>query len=177
MLYIERIDSSEVSSQFLDELRGLLLPAFGEDFSIEDWLHGLGGTHVCVRQNGVLVSHAAVIKRQIFIEDQTFRTGYVENMATLIDHQSGGFGRAAILEANKIIAENFELGALSSSSNTFYEKFGWENWEGPSYVVTNGNWIRSESEDDSIMILRTSKSQGLDLRSRIACEERLGDSW
>ena len=65
-----------------------------------------------------------------------------------------------MLEVNTIIASQYELGALSSSSKHFYRKFGWEDWQVPSYVITNGDWARSESED-----------------SGIGCEERSGDSW
>jgi aminoglycoside 2'-N-acetyltransferase I len=158
-------------------LRDLFGKAFGSRFSDDDWHHSLGGTHILIRDSGVLVAHSAVVPRLIYIGKSQFRAGYVEAVATLPHRQHQGLGTMAMIETNSAIANEFEIGTLSSSSKDFYRKLGWEDWKGPSFVVKDGEWIRSESEDDGIMILRTTLSPKLDLESRIACNQRSGDSW
>ncbi len=177
MLEIAQLRTDEATGTFLSELRELLAKAFGSNFSDDDWEHGLGGIHIALRDSGLLVAHAAIVPRRLYIGEDIFSGGYVENVATLPDRQHQGLASLAIMEANSAIVEHFEVGALSSSSKDFYRRFGWEDWQGPSYVLTNNEWIRSESEDDGIMILRVDPSSNLELESRIACEERPGDSW
>ena len=109
--------------------------------------------HIAVRDSGLLVSHAAIVPRRLYIGEDVFSGGYVESVATLPDRQCQGLGSMAMGEANSVIADQFEVGALSTSSKDFYRKFGWEDWQGPSYVLTNNDWVRSESEDDGIMVL------------------------
>ncbi len=177
MIEIERFQTDEATGTFLNELRELLAKAFGSNFTGDDWEHGLGGTHIVLRDSRLLVAHAAIVPRRLYIGEDIFSGGYVENVATLPDRQHQGLASLAIMEANSTIVKRFEVGALSSSSKDFYRKFGWEDWQGPSYVLTNNEWVRSESEDDGIMILRVGPSSNLNLESRIACDERPGDSW
>lgn len=177
MIEIEQFATNEAAEGFLNSLKELLTNSFGGRFSDDDWDHGLGGTHITVRSSGILVSHIAVVHRRLHIGEKIYSYGYVENVATLPNWQHRGLASLALHRANAIITDQYELGALSSSSKDFYRKFGWEDWHGPSYVLTNGEWIRSESEDGGIMILKTEPSSELDLNSRIACEERPGDSW
>ena len=174
---IARFRAEEATDTFLSELKELVGQAFGSKFSNDDWRHGLGGVHIAVRDSGLLVAHAAIVPRRLYMGEKQFNCGYVETVATLPDRQCQGLGSMAMLEANSVIASQFEIGALSSSSKDFYRRFGWEDWQGPSYVLTNGKWVRSPSEDDGIMVLRVGSTSKLNLESRIACEERLGESW
>jgi aminoglycoside 2'-N-acetyltransferase I len=177
MIEIAQFRTEEAADEFLRELKELIRQAFGTKFSDDDWQHGLGGVHIAVRDSGILVSHAAIVPRRLYIGEKVFNGGYVESVATLPDRQYQGLGSMAMVEAGSVIANQFEIGALSSSSKDFYRKVGWEDWEGPSYVLMNNDWVRSESEDDGIMVLRVGLSSKLDRESRIACEERTGDSW
>lgn len=79
--------------------------------------------------------------------------------------------------ANNVIFNQYDLGALSTSSKDLYRKLRWKEWLGPSYVVTNGKWIRTESEDAGIMILKIDWDSDTNLYSRIACEARSKDDW
>lgn len=177
MIEIELFEKGGTTEAFLNELKELVAHAFETRFSDEDWEHGLGGIHISVRESGKLVSHAAVIPRRLYIGKEVYSCGYVEAVATLPNCQRRGFASLAVGEANKLIKNDYEVGALSSSGKGFYRNLGWEDWDGPSYVLTNGEWIRSASEDHGIMVLRTDHLSKLDLRSRIACEARSGDSW
>lgn len=177
MIEIVRLRTEDTTEKFLVELRELLINAFGSRFSEDDWEHGLGGTHLCLHESGKLISHAAVVPRRLYINDQSVYCGYLENVATQPDRQHQSFGSRILQESNNLITNEFELGALSSSSKPFYRKFGWQDWQGPSYVLQNGQWLRSQSEDRGIMILTTKANSSWNLNSRIACEDRPGDAW
>ncbi len=177
MIETGRLHAEETNEKFLRELKELFREAFGSRFSDDDWHHCLGGTHILIRDSGLLVAHSAVVPRLIYIGESQFRAGYVEGVATLPHRQHQGLGTMAMIETNSVIANQFEIGSLSSPSKDSNRKLGWEDWKGPSFVVKDGEWVRSESEDNGIMILRTALSPKLNLESPIACNERSGDSW
>jgi aminoglycoside 2'-N-acetyltransferase I len=177
MIEIELVEYTETTEEFLRELRQLLDKAFGNRFSEADWDHALGGTHIVVREFGSLVSHVAVVPRRLYVGDNVYACGYVEAVATLPSRQNKGYAALAMGEARKIIEIKYQVGALSTSAKDYYRQFGWEDWQGPSYVVTADQWIRSKSEDCGIMVLRLEASSELELSSRIGCEMRSGDSW
>lgn len=177
MIEIEQFDSSKTTEVFLSDLKQLLAQAFGNKFSQDDWEHGLGGTHIALRDSGLLVSHAAVVPRRLHIGDEIYSCGYVENVATLPDRQHRGSASMAMRQVNSHISNQFEIGALSTSSKDLYRQLGWEDWQGPSYVLTNDEWLRSKSEDNGIMVLKIDPKSDLNFSSRIACEARHGDSW
>ena len=79
--------------------------------------------------------------------------------------------------ATDVIRRECELGVLSTSSHDFYGALGWERWRGPTFVRTGGQLVRTEDEDDGIMVLRFGPSQGLDLAAAISCDSRTGDDW
>lgn len=159
-------------------LRDLLDAAF-DDFSDDDWDHGLGGVHAAVLDHDELVAHAAVVPRSIDAGGRTFPdAGYVENVATRPDRQGAGAGTAAMATIGEVLHERHELGVLSTSSHAFYERLGWERWRGPSSVrLPDGSLVRTADEDDGIMVLRFGASATLDLDGPIACDARTGDDW
>ena len=124
-----------------------------------------------------LVSHAAVVPRTIRVGDDAFLAGYVEGVATRPDRQREGLGAAVMAEARDRAPSRFELGVLSTSSHDFYERLGWERWQGPTFVRTGEQLVRTEDEDDGIMVLRFGPSQEIDLTAPISCESRSGDDW
>lgn len=177
MIEIEQFTTDEATEGFLNDLKELLTTSFGNQFSDDDWEHGLNGRHFTVFEAGTLVAYCAVVSRTLYIDEKNYPCGYLENVATIPRRRLHGFAARTVREANQYISTNFEIGALSTSKKDFYRKLGWEDWRGPSYVVTSGEWVRSESEDEGIMILRSGPNSELDLNSRIACESRSGDSW
>ena len=58
-----------------------------------------------------------------------------------------------------------------------YARVGWERWRGPTYVRTDGGPVRTEEEDDGIMILRTPRTPALAGTETLSCEWRAGDAW
>jgi aminoglycoside 2'-N-acetyltransferase I len=174
---VRLLTTAEASDDLLTEIRGLLAAAFDGGFSDEDWEHTLGGWHVVVDNDGVTVSHAAVVSRSLDVADRSLRVGYVEGVATAPSRQREGFGTLALTELSKVVRRDFEMGALSSDRHGFYERLGWERWRGPTFVRRGSRSIRTEDEDDGIMVLRFGPSADVDLSARLTCEGRDGDDW
>ncbi len=74
-----------------------------------------------------------------------------------------------------VIRSEFDIGRLSTGCHRFYEQLGWERWRGPTFLVRDGQRIRTEDEDDGIMALRFGPSATISLTEPIACYAREGD--
>lgn len=161
----------------LAQIRQLLDTCFGPEFSDNDWEHTLGGWHVVVLDGSTAVSHAACVPRLLEAVGRSFRTGYVEGVATTPARRREGLASLALAELSTLIREHFEIGALSTGCYRLYERLGWERWRGPTFARQDGELIRTEEDDDSVMVLRFGPSLGLDLDAPISCEARSGDHW
>lgn len=177
MTDLELVRTAEVPAATLAEIRALMDDAFDGDFDDDDWAHTLGGWHAIVREDGGVVAHAAVVARVLHAGERSFRTGYVEGVATAPDRQHRGLGTQAMTEIGALIRRDFELGALGTGEWAFYEQLGWERWQGPTSVRTATGFVRTEEDDDGVMVLRFGPSASLDLAGPLACEERPGDVW
>jgi aminoglycoside 2'-N-acetyltransferase I len=71
----------------------------------------------------------------------------------------------------------YELGALGTGSQGFYERLGWFVWRGPSSVRRAGGEQPTPEEDGYIMALRTPATPPLDPEAPISCDWRPGDVW
>jgi aminoglycoside 2'-N-acetyltransferase I len=125
----------------------------------------------------VPVAAGAVVPRTLFVGEREVRSGYVEGVATASDRQGSGLGTAVMRAVGEVVRDRYELGALSTSAHAFYEGLGWERWQGPTYVRDRDTVVRTEDEDDGIMVLRHGPSAGLDLTQALACGARPGDDW
>ncbi len=77
----------------------------------------------------------------------------------------------------QFLRREFELGALSTSRHSFYERLGWERGRGPTFVRHGRQLVRTQGEDDGVMVLRFGRSTEVDLDRSISCEARNGDDW
>lgn len=171
------ITSDRASEGLLVEIRDLLLEAFDGAFSDDDWTHTLGGWHALVTTGARLVAHAAVVARPIEIGDRTFAAGYVEGVGTSPDVQGLGHGSAVVRAIMDVVRRHFEVGVLSTGRESFYERLGWEPWRGPTFVLRDGTYLRTDEDDDGIMAYRFGPSLGVRLTDRMACGWRPGDNW
>jgi aminoglycoside 2'-N-acetyltransferase I len=162
-------------------IRDIMTAAFGDDdderFTDDDWAHAVGGVHVILDLDDRILTHAAVIERELHVAGRPLRTGYVEAVATIPDRQGRGFGSTVMVEVNRIIRERYELGALGTGRHHFYERLGWLRWAGPSYVRTGGGQRRTPDDDGYILVLSTPATPPLDLAAPLSCEWRPGDVW
>lgn len=146
-------------------------------FSIEDWEHALGGKHFFVEEDGEVVSHACIVERKLESAGTSLRTGYVEAVATRSDLQGRGLMSRIMAAIAEHIRTEFELGGLCTGENSYFARFRWETWRGPTFVRTRQGLERTEHEDGNVMILRTVSTPQIDLDAAISCEWRPGDVW
>jgi aminoglycoside 2'-N-acetyltransferase I len=181
VMEIRRLTTPELGAAHADAIRALLTAAFAEDehggFSEDDWQHALGGLHFLVEMDGRIVGHASVVERVLTIGNRPVRTGYVEAVAIAPEQQRLGLGSQLMRAVDEHIDGGFELGALGTGSQPFYERLGWEVWRGPSHVRTSQGLEPTPGEDGYILVLRTRRSPSLRLTDPISCEWRPGDAW
>ncbi|MGN6521613.1 MAG: GNAT family N-acetyltransferase, partial [Actinomycetes bacterium] len=132
-----------VTSEQLDDaarvaLRTLWDRAFGSRFDDNDADHAYGGVHVLARDGEQTVGHASAVERRLRFGTAEWQTvGYVEAVATDPDHQGRGVGREVMQRLHGEIAARWPVAMLSTGQATgFYERLGWERWQGLSYTAT-----------------------------------------
>ncbi|HZJ50924.1 MAG TPA: GNAT family N-acetyltransferase [Actinomycetota bacterium] len=166
----------EFSKADLHALRELLDEAFEGGFTDDDWDHTVGGLHVLAVENGI-VSHAAVVERLLTAADRPLRAGYVEGVATALEHRGRGHSSTVMREIGQLIQAHFELGGLSTGLPDFYARLGWELWPGPTYTSSRRGPQRTAEDDGGVMVLRTGSTQHLETTLPLMCEWRSGDVW
>ena len=77
----------------------------------------------------------------------------------------------------QIVSATYQIGALGTGVQPFYERIGWERWLGPTWVRTASGVERTPEEDGGILILRTPMTPPLELTGALSCEWRPGDVW
>ncbi len=160
-----------------DAILALMDEAFEGGFQPEDWDHALGGVHAIAFRGETICAHASVVHRTLWVAGRPLRCGYVEAVAVLPPLQGQGLG-TAVMQALEPTIRRYELGALSTGEHHFYARLGWERWRGRTWVRSGTRLIRTEEEDDGVMVLRTpSTPPAMSLESYIACESRPGDAW
>lgn len=175
---VRRVHSAELTPTEIEVLRGLFSAAWpGGDFAETDWQHAQGGIHVLVEDEGEIRSHASVVQRDFEASGHVLDTGYVEAVATWPEHQRSGYASAAMREIAKIVDERYELGALSTGEDAFYERLGWQRWRGPTFVREIDGLARTPDEDGTVFIRTTPRTPPLDLETEIVCDWRVGDVW
>jgi aminoglycoside 2'-N-acetyltransferase I len=178
---IRVLSTEELEPELLDDLTALCEAAFEESFATA-WERVGPGIHVIASEGGRVTAHAMIVDRRLYLghePDQALDAGYVEHVATLPELQRRGHGTAVMREIGRLIDEEYALGALSTGSNGFYERLGWETWRGPTFVrMLDGQRVRSADEDGGVMILRTPRTpDDLDLGGPIAVDWRPEEPW
>jgi aminoglycoside 2'-N-acetyltransferase I len=180
MTRIRTVTTAELGGAELTALRELLFGAFGGRFDEHDWEHSLGGTHVlAVEEDGAAVAHGAVVPRVLRAGGRELATGYVEGVATRADRRGLGLGTLVMAAVGRVIEDGYELGALGDGSGIpgFYQRLGWEVWQGPTWVAGPHGPERTAEEDGSILVLRTPATGRLDPTGSLTCDWRDGDVW
>jgi aminoglycoside 2'-N-acetyltransferase I len=179
MARLRSVASANLTGAELAALRRLLFHEFGERFTEDDWDHTLGGVHVLAVEEGGIVAHAAVVPRTLVAGDRSLDSGYVEGVATRRDRRRQGLATLVMREADRVIEERHRLGALSDGSGVpgFYQRLGWETWQGPTWVAAPQGRVRTAEEDGSVLVLRTAATGSLDLTTLLVCGWRPGDVW
>jgi aminoglycoside 2'-N-acetyltransferase I len=179
MTRLRSVATAELGGAELAALRELLFEAFGGRFDEHDWEHTLGGVHVLAVDGDQVVAHGAVVPRMLLTGGRPLRTGYVEGVATRADRRGRGLATLVMREVGRVIERGYELGALGDGSGIpgFYQRLGWETWQGPTWVAAPQGRERTAEEDGSILVLRTPATGALDPTASITCDWRPGDVW
>jgi len=175
MIQIIRVSDSELVSLTEVNLRALLADAFEGDFSQEDWEHTNGGLRFLGYLGAELVANGSVIKRNVRIDEEDLKIGYVEGLAVAPLYWRRGFGSKLMSEITSYCKTEFRISMLSTGEKDFYRKLGWLDFEGDSYVFRNGVEVRTADEDEVLMYLP--RSVGSLSLAKVVCEAREGDDW
>lgn len=179
---IRRLTTDGLTKEELSAIRTLMDAAFADDedgaFGADDWEHALGGVHVVLDVDGLIVAHASVVERDIHVAGEPLRTGYVEAVATAPDRQGQGFGSLVMDDIGSVVRAGFELGVLGTGRHHFYERLGWVTWRGPAFLRTPDGEQRTPDEEGYLLVLRTPATPPwLDVTGPISCDWRPGDVW
>jgi len=172
--------TDQLAPETLAELTRLCEAAFEESFE-HAWDAVGPGVHVIAEVDRRIVAHAMIVDRRLYVGgemDVAIDTGYVEHVATLPSEQRHGHASAVMREVNRILGEEYALGALATGSSAFYERLGWDTWRGPTSVrMPDGERVRSASDDGGVMVLRTPRTPRLSGEEPIAVDWRAGEPW
>ncbi|MFH8982020.1 GNAT family N-acetyltransferase [Streptomyces varsoviensis] len=177
MADVRTAHTADLDPATLKAVRALLDDAFDGDMSDEDWDHTLGGAHVLLWEDGELIGHGAVVRRQFLHAGRAVRAGYVEGVGVRADKRGRGHGSAVMDEAERLLRGGFELGALSASDDAvgFYAARGWRLWPGTTSVVGPRGIERLPDEEGGVFVLPLSAELTFD--GDLACDWRSGDAW
>ena len=169
--------TADLDDAELAAVRDLLDAAFDGDFADADFAHALGGVHALVRDEGRLVGHGSVVRRQLRHGGRLLRAGYVEAVAVAPDRRRQGIAAAVMDALETVIRADHDLGALSASEEGagLYAARGWLLWEGPTSVLAPEGIRRTPEDDGSVFVLPGPVP--LDPRGELTCDWRDGDVW
>lgn len=182
MATLRTAKTTDLTDAEVARLRELMRDAFAGDehggFTEDDWQHALGGTHFLLESDGTVLCHASVVSRELHVDGVPLRTAYVEAVATDPRRQRHGLGTQVMRAVGDFIdTGDWQLAALGTGSQAFYERLGWRVWRGPSSVRTAKGDVATRDEDGYIMFRRTPQSPALREDAPISCEWRPGDVW
>jgi aminoglycoside 2'-N-acetyltransferase I len=177
---VRRLRTDELTGHEVQTIRDLLWAAFppgDEGFTEADWDHAIGGMHFILHHDSRIAAHASVVERELEVDGHPLRTGYVEAVGTEPSLQGRGLGTLVMRDVSDFIRNSYEIGALGTGRHHFYERLGWETWQGPTFVRTPGGLEPTHEDDGYILVLRTPRTPPVDFAAVISCDWRLGDVW
>ncbi len=174
-LSIEIVTASALNARVRSEILSVCSRAYEEDFEPELQLL-CGAVHILARLDGVLVSHAAWVERNLYVaEVDCLSCAYIEAVATSPDHQLKGYA-SAVLKAIPELVREYDIAALSPSEPEFYQRLGWVLWEGSLAYIENE--VHVSTPEEQVMIYRLPKTpKDLNLQAQLMTDWRPGDVW
>ena len=136
---IHKLPTNPLSAQQTADIRALLWAAFADDehgaFTEDDWQHSIGGTHFIAVVAGEIVCprvgrRADAPRRWRAVADRLRRGGRDDAWSS----GTGLWNAQSCARLMRSSSDAFELGALGTGSQGFYERLGWQIWRGPSSV-------------------------------------------
>jgi aminoglycoside 2'-N-acetyltransferase I len=174
-----RRTTAELTAEQRSQLRRLFDQAWGGKggtFDDNDWQAALGGSHFILHEDGLIVSHAAVVERTLEFAGTPMRTGYVEAVATLPERQGEGHATRVMAEVNAFIDREYEVGALGAAAPEFYARIGWAPWPALTAART-ADGVRMTPEEDGHIFVRPVEAAAVAKEALLVCAGRPGDPW
>lgn len=106
-------------------------------------------------------------------EGPWLNAAYVEGVATREDHRKRGYGSAVMQRLQNEIS-GYHLGALSPSRAEWYERLGWECWQGPLQILKDSQVLETP---ECVLVYRTPGSGQIDVNSSLTGEWRPFELW
>lgn len=166
----------DVDSKTASSIRSLLELEYYGNFSSEDWEHTFGNQHYIGLLDNIIVAHGSVVPRNMFINGQGITVGYVEAITVLPAYWRQGFGTQLMTQITQFCHNDYELTMLSTHEKQFYEKLGWRQFLGASFVRIGELEVRTAKEDEGLMLLSRDNCGTSEIR-RATCQPRIGDDW
>jgi aminoglycoside 2'-N-acetyltransferase I len=173
-LSIERVRTNTLVPRVLEQVQALCNEAYGEDLT--GYFADIGpGVHLIGWHGPAMVSHLMWVDRPLYVDGrEPLRSAYVELVATRTRDLRHGYA-TNLMQRLALEIQAYDLGALSPSETTLYQRLGWEKWRGPLSVRTVAGSVATP--DEEVMVLRTPGSPALDLEAALSVDWRPGEVW
>jgi aminoglycoside 2'-N-acetyltransferase I len=175
-LVIQLKQNSALTPAEYAEIIALTSQAFERDYTpyMESFL---SPTHILARYRGKLVSYVAVVTRRLQIGDgPLLKTAYIEGLATELGHRHQGYASQVMRRAVEE-SQDFDFAALSTGSNSFYARLGWQVWRGTLYARKDNELIPMPEEQGCVMVLALPKTPPLDIAAPMSIDWRELEPW
>ena len=156
-------------------IRDFLNEAYEGDFDDVDFENALGGLRFIGLKSGKTIAHASVVERSISLDGTRWFVAYIEAVAVASDFRRQGIGRQLVQQVTDFCFSNYEVAMLSTGEHGFYEQLGWVRLEVESFVETRDGLVRTEDDDDCLMLL--SKRLELGHARRAVAHDRAHSAW
>lgn len=187
LIQLEVIPAQELSPVDQQSIQNLCTRAYGEDVWC-DYEYLKAAFHVIGRDAGVIVSHALWVNRSLSVNGAApLVTAYVEYVATEPALQGQGLASQLLRFSLDYIQNRdvlrtelrqdirYELAALAPENAKFYERLGWELWQGTLYVRQHNKLVATP--DDAVMIYRLATTPSILITDDLSAEWREGELW
>ncbi len=188
-LEFQTISARHVLVSDRQAIRALCTRAYGEDVwcdygYLKDAWHVIGRA-VPVDGSPVDALHAPIVSHALWVEralsiagGPKLKTAFVEYVATEPACQGRGLASGLLRHLINVVAQperGYRLAALSPADSDFYERLGWQLWEG-DLLIRRGPMLIS-TPDDVVMVHRLPASPDVDCTAVLSAEWREGELW
>jgi GNAT superfamily N-acetyltransferase len=135
-----------------------------------------GGRHFLAHRGTELVSHAVVTTRWVQPEGQhELKTAYVDAVSTLPAYQHLGYA-STVMRRLAAEIDDYEIACLQTDRAGFYERLGWQVWQGP-LAGRGEHGLIPTPEQRGVMVLRLPPTPPLDPGARLTIESQPDRIW
>ncbi len=162
--------NKDLTEQELEDIVTLCSHAFNENF--RPYMKSfINATHILGYYNGALVSHVLWLNRWTRAGDSPImKTAFVDAVAVDGKYRKRGFASSMIARLTSEITA-YNVSALTTGSPEFYERLGWQAWQGPVYFQREDGEI-TELNDSKLMVLFLPRTLALELNEPLTIEWR-----